>query len=242
MELARGNVAVVTGGASGIGFAMAERFATSGLNIVLADVQDDALGAAADAPGYPVTIGRADLRQACVDWLERRFGVAGLGLDHVLPTVGSKELIAALPLLLTIFIAAWLLSLVNQYFGPSSGFGRFLGSLGFGVGTSELASYLIGLGLIGQAAPPSPIKHRLRNRRTESPEAGRPRQQRRHARTLETAGQIECQSRKERRLRHADFRVRRSDAPFRGGDIGTPLQKLAWQGDRNPRRLDGEIA
>ena len=58
----------------------------------------DALGAAADAPGYPVTIGRADLRQACVDWLERRFGVAGLGLDHVLPTVGSKELIAALPL------------------------------------------------------------------------------------------------------------------------------------------------
>jgi NAD(P)-dependent dehydrogenase (short-subunit alcohol dehydrogenase family) len=47
MELVRGNVAVVTGAASGIGFAMAERFATAGLNIVLADVQDDALSAAA---------------------------------------------------------------------------------------------------------------------------------------------------------------------------------------------------
>ena len=48
MELARGNVAVVTGAASGIGFALAERFATAGLNIVLADVQDDAMSAAAD--------------------------------------------------------------------------------------------------------------------------------------------------------------------------------------------------
>ena len=61
------------------------------------EVVRNALSAAADAPGYPVTIGRADLRQACVDWLSRRFGVTGLGLEHVLPTVGSKELIAALP-------------------------------------------------------------------------------------------------------------------------------------------------
>ena len=57
-------------------------------------------------------------------------------------------LIAALPLLLTIFVTAWLLSLLNQYLGPSSGFGRLLGSVGFGAGTSELASYLIGLGII----------------------------------------------------------------------------------------------
>ena len=57
-------------------------------------------------------------------------------------------LIAALPLLLTIFVTAWLLSLLNQYLGPSSGFGRFLASLGFGAGTSELAPYLIGIGII----------------------------------------------------------------------------------------------
>jgi uncharacterized membrane protein len=57
-------------------------------------------------------------------------------------------LLAALPLLLTIFIIVWLLSFMNQYLGPSSAFGSFLTSLGFGVGTSELAPYLIGLALI----------------------------------------------------------------------------------------------
>lgn len=60
-------------------------------------------------------------------------------------------LIAALPLLLTLAVTAWLLSLINQYLGPNSGFGRLLGSLGFGVGTSELASYLIGLAAIAAA-------------------------------------------------------------------------------------------
>ena len=57
-------------------------------------------------------------------------------------------LLAALPLLLTVFVIAWLLSFMNQYLGPSSAFGRSLTSLGFGVGTSELAPYLIGLALI----------------------------------------------------------------------------------------------
>jgi succinyldiaminopimelate transaminase len=55
------------------------------------------LSAASDAPGYPQTIGRPETRQACIDWLARRFGVTGLGLDAVLPVVGSKELIASLP-------------------------------------------------------------------------------------------------------------------------------------------------
>lgn len=57
-------------------------------------------------------------------------------------------LLAALPLMLTIFVTVWLLSLLNQYLGPTSGFGRFLSSLGFGAGASELAPYLIGIGLI----------------------------------------------------------------------------------------------
>ena len=38
-----GRVAVVTGAASGIGRAMAERFATAGMKIVLADVEENAL-------------------------------------------------------------------------------------------------------------------------------------------------------------------------------------------------------
>lgn len=46
MDVQAGQVAVVTGAASGIGLALAERFASAGLNVVLADVEDDALGAA----------------------------------------------------------------------------------------------------------------------------------------------------------------------------------------------------
>ena len=60
-------------------------------------VVQDALRAAADAPGYPTTLGLAETRQAAVDWLARRHGVTGLGLDGVLPVIGSKELIASLP-------------------------------------------------------------------------------------------------------------------------------------------------
>ena len=56
-----------------------------------------ALAEAADSPGYPLTIGRVDTRQAAVDWLARRFGVTGLTPDAVLPVIGSKELIASMP-------------------------------------------------------------------------------------------------------------------------------------------------
>lgn len=48
MEDLRGKVAVVTGGASGIGRAMAERFAGEGMRLVLADVERPALDRAAD--------------------------------------------------------------------------------------------------------------------------------------------------------------------------------------------------
>lgn len=59
-----------------------------------------ALVAAADAPGYPTTHGTLALRQAIVDWFARRRGVPGLDPADVMPTVGSKELVAWLPLLL----------------------------------------------------------------------------------------------------------------------------------------------
>jgi succinyldiaminopimelate transaminase len=56
-----------------------------------------ALSDAADAPGYPATVGREETRQACVDWLVRTLGATGVTLDAVLPVIGSKELIASLP-------------------------------------------------------------------------------------------------------------------------------------------------
>jgi succinyldiaminopimelate transaminase len=57
-----------------------------------------ALGTAADSAGYPTTVGSVGCRRAAVDWLARRFDVVGLGVDAVLPSIGSKELIASLPL------------------------------------------------------------------------------------------------------------------------------------------------
>src|SRR3954468_21881122 len=58
-----------------------------------------ALRAAADAPGYPMTAGTAAVREAVAGWLRRRCDVS-VDPAHVLPTVGSKELVALLPFLL----------------------------------------------------------------------------------------------------------------------------------------------
>ncbi|MGW6174712.1 succinyldiaminopimelate transaminase [Arthrobacter sp. NPDC055138] len=60
----------------------------------------EALTAAADAPGYPTTHGTADLRAAVADWFARRRNVPGMDPEAVMPTVGSKELVAWLPTLL----------------------------------------------------------------------------------------------------------------------------------------------
>jgi succinyldiaminopimelate transaminase len=59
-----------------------------------------ALMTASDASGYPLTVGTADLRRAIGEWFARRRGVTGLGPEAVLPTIGSKELVAWLPTLL----------------------------------------------------------------------------------------------------------------------------------------------
>ncbi|MDX3750271.1 bifunctional succinyldiaminopimelate transaminase/glutamate-prephenate aminotransferase [Streptomyces sp. AK08-02] len=56
-----------------------------------------ALVAAADSPGYPTVWGTPELRDALTAWVERRLGARGVTHHHVLPIVGSKELVAWLP-------------------------------------------------------------------------------------------------------------------------------------------------
>ncbi|WP_411698953.1 succinyldiaminopimelate transaminase [Conyzicola sp.] len=62
----------------------------------------EALTAATDAHAYPQVAGTPALREAIVEWYGRRRGVHGLGTADVLPSIGSKELIAWLPLMLGI--------------------------------------------------------------------------------------------------------------------------------------------
>ncbi len=66
----------------------------------VAPLIQEALAAAASAPGYPATAGTARLRESAVAALDRRFGITGLAEADVLPVIGSKELIAWLPTLL----------------------------------------------------------------------------------------------------------------------------------------------
>ncbi len=63
-------------------------------------IVQDALRGAANAPGYPLTAGSPAVRAAVAGWLARRLGVRGLDPSAVLPTIGSKELVALLPSLL----------------------------------------------------------------------------------------------------------------------------------------------
>lgn len=58
-----------------------------------------ALADAANAPGYPTTMGTLQVREACAGWLDRRLGVA-CSPGAVIPSIGSKELVAWLPTLL----------------------------------------------------------------------------------------------------------------------------------------------
>ena len=64
------------------------------------EVVQRALSDAADAPGYPTTLGTAALRESAARWLARRLGVRADPATEVLPTIGSKELVAWLPTLL----------------------------------------------------------------------------------------------------------------------------------------------
>ena len=59
-----------------------------------------ALAEATDAHAYPQTVGTPALREAIVDWYARRRGVPDLTVANVMPTIGSKELVALLPTLL----------------------------------------------------------------------------------------------------------------------------------------------
>ncbi|OHV39308.1 MULTISPECIES: SDR family NAD(P)-dependent oxidoreductase [Pseudofrankia] len=81
MKIEAGQVAVVTGGASGIGYALAEAFATRGLSVVLADVRPEPLDRAA---------------ATLADTHAKALAAAGAGVATVVTDVRDPDAVEAL--------------------------------------------------------------------------------------------------------------------------------------------------
>jgi NAD(P)-dependent dehydrogenase (short-subunit alcohol dehydrogenase family) len=100
----RGKVAVITGAASGLGLAMAERFGTEGMRLLLADIDDErlnAVGQRLDATGVEVQTLRTDVSKesqiaALADLAYERFGEVHLLCNNagvaVVGTVWERSL------------------------------------------------------------------------------------------------------------------------------------------------------
>lgn len=133
------HVAVITGGASGIGLAAATRFAEAGMKVCIADLGDDRLKAAAAKLSSAAPDGAADIMTAAVD-VSRADEVAGLeaavakkfgGTDILMNNAGIQP--------------------GSAMFGPAANWQRILGVNLWGVinGTQAFAPNMIKRGRPG---------------------------------------------------------------------------------------------
>jgi NAD(P)-dependent dehydrogenase (short-subunit alcohol dehydrogenase family) len=122
----RDRVAVITGGASGIGLAMARAFAARGARLVLADLDESALslaekelaGDGAEVLGVPTDVTQRDRVEALAEATHERFGAA-----HI---VCNNAGIAVLGSLVNAESAAWEASLAVNFWGVVHGVDAFV--------------------------------------------------------------------------------------------------------------------
>jgi NAD(P)-dependent dehydrogenase (short-subunit alcohol dehydrogenase family) len=150
----RGRVAVVTGGAGGIGLAMAHAFAARGAKIVLADVDEDALARAegdlvrvgAEVLGVATDVTRRESMVALADASFARFGATHIlcnnaGIAIAGPLVGADP-------------EGWQKAMAINFWGVVHGIDAFLPRMiaarqgGHVVNTSSMAG-LVGMDWLG---------------------------------------------------------------------------------------------
>jgi short-subunit dehydrogenase involved in D-alanine esterification of teichoic acids len=90
-----GNTVLVTGGASGIGLALASRFLATGSNVVVCGRRESALRAAAEVHPGLVTracdLSRAEERESLAEWVVDEFPDLN-GLDAVVARIAGGQL------------------------------------------------------------------------------------------------------------------------------------------------------
>jgi len=116
-------------------------------------VVQDALRAAADAPGYPLTMGTPALREAIVGWVTDRLG-ASVTPANVVPSIGSKELVSLLPSLLGLAPGSRVLIPALAY--PTYDVGARLAGCIPGPTADPTAQDPAGIGLVWLNSPSNP--------------------------------------------------------------------------------------
>ena len=154
MDPFKDRVAVITGGAGGIGMAMARAFAARGARLVLADLDDAALHTAvaalsaegAQACGVPTDVTKLESVQALADAAVRRFGAV-----HI---VCNNAGVATFGLIATSTHHDWQFTMNVNFWGVVHGVETFVpllikqGSGGHIVNTASMAG-LVGMQWLG---------------------------------------------------------------------------------------------
>lgn len=136
----KGRVAVITGGASGIGYALAQRFVQEGIDVVISDINEMAVKKAADqlnVTGIHSDVADADSVQRLADAVMQKYGKIDILVNNA--GVGSMGFIKDLTL------KDWQWMIQVNLFGVIHGIHSFLPLLkqnpqgGFVINTSSMA-------------------------------------------------------------------------------------------------------
>ncbi len=126
MKLGKGNVAVVTGAASGIGLALSKRFASAGLDVVMADLEPETLAGAAvsvralggEVVTHQLDVSSAEAVEALAAATFERFGAVHVLCNNAGVGGGGRQA--------TLSVAEWMWVLGVNLHGVVHGIASFL--------------------------------------------------------------------------------------------------------------------